>query len=77
MCEVLDALLGAVGLIDVYACVGVGNGFGRILGHGIRLSTCGAVQAFPWCTFVAVPLTSEGVEAPTEKPSRAANFSTL
>jgi|SRR6266700_3560652 len=34
MGEILDALLGAVGLVDVDARVGVRNGFGGILGHG-------------------------------------------
>ena len=33
MREVLDALLGTIGLVDVDARVGVGDGFGRILGH--------------------------------------------
>ena len=28
MGKVLNALLGAIGFVDVYACVGIGNGFG-------------------------------------------------
>src|SRR5205814_4542199 len=35
MGEILDALLGAIGLVDVDARVGVGDGFGRSLGHGV------------------------------------------
>src|SRR5260370_625208 len=32
--QIFDALLGAVGLVDIDACVRVSNGFGRILRHG-------------------------------------------
>ena len=32
--EILDALFGTVGLVYVDACIGVSDGFGRILGHG-------------------------------------------
>src|SRR5207253_5035650 len=35
MRQILDALLGAVGLVDVDASIGVSDGFGRILGHGV------------------------------------------
>ena len=40
--EILDALLGAVSLVDVDASIGVGNRFGRLFRHSFRLLTlCG------------------------------------
>ena len=43
--EILDALLGAVGLVDIYARIGVSDGFGRVLGHCFSVSAmcCGSL----------------------------------
>src|ERR1700735_3821703 len=49
VCQILDALLGAVGAVNLHACVSVGDGCGsgcRVLGHG--LSRCLFLNPSVW-----------------------------